>query len=159
MKPPERYTISSVKINKRKEIGDRLKAIEKADKEEIELLFVQLRGLLVPEFKEKIQGPVYKCHMFEVEKFLATGQHDKFKARLVIDGSEQDPSLFPDRSSPIVALHSLMACLALAASYGMTKIGKIDVKGAFIHSYGTILLVVPVEMYRTIQANEVPVRT
>ena len=124
MNPPERYTMASVKINKRKESGERLKAIEKADKEEIELLFVELRRL-VPEFKENIKGPVYRCHMFEVEKFLATGEHDKFKARLVFDGSEQDASLFPDRSSPTVALHSLMTCLTVAAENGLKKIGKI----------------------------------
>mmetsp|Transcript_2609 Transcript_2609/g.3980 ORF Transcript_2609/g.3980 Transcript_2609/m.3980 type:complete len:661 (+) Transcript_2609:626-2608(+) len=122
MNPPPRYTMASVKINKKRE-----------NKDEIELLFVDLRGV-VPEFKENIKGPVYRCHMFEVEKFLATGDHDKFKSRLVFDGSEQDPSLFPDRSSPTVALHSLMACLALAASNGMTKIGKIDVKEAFIQT-------------------------
>ena len=133
MNPPPRYTMASVKINKKKESGERLKAIEKADKDEIEQLFVDLRGV-VPEFKENIKGPVYRCHMFEIEKFLATGDHDKFKSRLVFDGSAQDPSLFPDRSSPTVALHSLMACLALAASNGMTKIGKIDVKGAFIQT-------------------------
>ena len=81
--------MESVKINKKKESGECLKAIEKADKEIIELLFIQLRGL-APEFKEKIKGLVYKCHMFEVEKFLATGEHDKSKARLVFDGREQD---------------------------------------------------------------------
>jgi len=35
MKPPERYTMASVKINKKKVSGRRFKAIEKADKEEI----------------------------------------------------------------------------------------------------------------------------
>jgi len=36
----------AVKVNKSKETGDRLKAIEQADKDEIELLFMQLNGLL-----------------------------------------------------------------------------------------------------------------
>jgi hypothetical protein len=72
--------------------------------------------------------------MFSVEKSLATGEHDKFKSRLVFDGSEQEAELFPDRSSPTAALHSLMACLAIAAKNGMKSIGKIDVKGAFIQT-------------------------
>jgi len=130
--PPARYTMA-VKVNKRKETGGRRKAIEKADKDEIELLFVELHGLL-PEFEKDVQGRAYNCHMFGVEKFLATGEHDKFKSRLVSNGNEQDADLFPDRSSPTAALHSIMACLAIAASNGLTRIGKIDVKGAFIQT-------------------------
>mmetsp|Transcript_19892 Transcript_19892/g.28291 ORF Transcript_19892/g.28291 Transcript_19892/m.28291 type:complete len:158 (-) Transcript_19892:982-1455(-) len=72
--------------------------------------------------------------MFGVEKFLATGEHDKFKSRLVFNGNEQDADLLSDRSSPTAALHSIMACLAVAASNGLTRIGKIDVKGAFIQT-------------------------
>ena len=68
-----------------------------------------------------------------MENFLATGEHDKFKSRLVFDGREQDPDLY-DRSSPTTALHSLFACLAVATANGMTRIGKIDVKGAFIQT-------------------------
>ena len=134
--PPNRYhhAMASVKLNKKKETGKRKAAIDKADKDEIELLFVQLQGLLL-KVKEDLKGAkVYNSHMFTVEKFLASGEHDKFKSRLVFDGSEQDPELFPDRSSLTSALHSLMACLALASANGMTKIGKIDVKGAFIQT-------------------------
>ena len=114
----------AVKLNKSKETGERLKAIERADKEEIELLFVQLNGLLLTR-KEDVKGKAYNCHMFSDEKFLATGEHDKFKSRLVFNEKEQDQELFPD---------SIMACLAVAASEGMTRIGKIDVKGAFIQT-------------------------
>ena len=129
--PPGRY-ITAVKVNKSQETGDRKIAIEKADKDEVELLFVDLGGLK-PEFEENMKGKkAYNCHMFGVEKFLATGVHDKFKSRLVLNGNEQDADLFPDRSSPTAALHSIMACLAVAASNGLKRIGKIDVKGAFI---------------------------
>ena len=44
----------------------------------------------------------------------------------------EEMELFPDRSSPTAALHSLMACITLAAKKGLKNIGKIDVKGAFI---------------------------
>ena len=77
---------------------------------------------------------MYNSPMFTVEKFLASVEHDKFKSRLVFDGSEQEPELFHDRSSPTAVFYSLMACLALASANGMAKIGKIDVKGAFIQT-------------------------
>lgn len=44
--PPNRYTMVSVKVNKKRETGERKIALDKADKDELELLFVQLRGLL-----------------------------------------------------------------------------------------------------------------
>ena len=129
--PPKRYTMASVKVQIGKEEDPkRVKKIEEAEKVEIELLFVDLCALKpVNEQKE-----AYRCHMFSVEKTLATGEHDKFKSRLVFDGSEQEAELFPDKSSHTAALHSLMTCLSLTAKKGYKKIGKIDVKGAFIQT-------------------------
>ena len=67
--------MASVKLNKRKETGERKAAIDKVDKDEIELLFVQLRGL-IPKFKDDLKGAkAYNSHMFTVEKCLATGEH------------------------------------------------------------------------------------
>jgi len=130
----KRYAMA-VKINKTKETDpSRKKAIEAADKAEIELLFVDLQGLKPVKEQEVTGQKVYNSHMFSVEKFLADGTHDKFKSRLVFDGRDQDPELFPDRSSPTAALHSLMACVAVASAHGLTKVGKIDVKGAFIQT-------------------------
>ena len=77
----------------------------------------------------------HRIIIFRASWFIAGfPEHDKFKSRLVFDGNEQDTELFPDRSSPTAALHSIMACLAVAASNGLTRIGKIDVKGAFIQT-------------------------
>lgn len=106
----------SVNVNKRKETGERNAALDKADKDELELLFVELRGLLPVFLKDIKDEKVYNSLMFSVENFLATGEHDKFKSRLVFDGREQDPELFPDRSSPTAALHSLVACLAVTTA-------------------------------------------
>jgi hypothetical protein len=69
-----------------------------------EQIFVDLRAL-EPVFKHKMAGnKPYNCHLFSVEKFLKDGQHDKFKSRIVMNGDEQ-VELFPDRSSPTVAIH------------------------------------------------------
>jgi len=133
--PPSRYTMA-VKVNEKKETTKRRKKIEKAKIDEIDLLLVQLRGLY-PEYYEnmkKLRAEIYNSHMFIVEKFFAGGEHDKFKSHLVFDGRDQDPELFPDCSSPTVALYSLMACLAIASANGLTEVGKIDVKGAFIQT-------------------------
>ncbi len=75
-----------------------------------------------------------RSHMFTVEKFLADGSFDKVKSRMVANGDEQDPQLYPDRSSPTVALHSIFACLAIAAYTGQYIFAKLDVKGAFIQT-------------------------
>ena len=125
----------AVKKNKARETDPvRKKAIKEADKAEIKLLFVDLQGLQ-PVAEQEVAGrQVYNSHMFSVENFLADGTHDKFKSRLVFEGRDQDPELFPDRSSPTTALHSLMVCVAVASASGMTKVGKIDVKGAFIQT-------------------------
>ena len=128
--PPEHYTLASVKVYKGQERDpERIKKLKKSEKEEIELLLVDLQGLRHVYEQES----VYKCHMFSVE-FLATGKHEKFKSCLVFDGSEQEAELFPDRSSPTAALHSLIACLTVAAHNKVEKISKIDVKGAFIQT-------------------------
>ena len=109
---------------------EHIKKIEEAEKAEIEFLFVDLQGLL-PVYEQK---DAQNCHMFTVEKTLANGEHDKFKARLVFDGSEQDAELFPEKSSPAIAIPSLMACLVIVAGKKMKTIGKIDGKGAFIQT-------------------------
>jgi hypothetical protein len=74
------------------------------------------------------------CHLFTVQKFDASGEHDKYKSRLVSHGNEQDTSLYPDRSSPTVSLHAIMTCLAIAACDSTYTMAKIDVKGAFIQT-------------------------
>jgi hypothetical protein len=57
------------------------------------------------------------------------------KARLVSHGNQQDKELFPDRSSPTVAIHSVMMVLALFAGRMQgISVCKINVKGAFIQT-------------------------
>jgi hypothetical protein len=72
--------------------------------------------------------------MFTIEEFLANGEHDKFKTRIVAHGNEQDILLYPDRSSPTVSMQAIMACLAIAAYNNNLKLAKINVKGAFIQT-------------------------
>jgi hypothetical protein len=100
---------------------------------EIKQVFEELRAL-EPVEKKKIPKGIKPlgCHLFTVEKFDASGQHEKYKSRLVLHGNKQDTNLYPNRSSPTVSVHAILTCLALAACNTAYTLAKIDVKGAFI---------------------------
>jgi hypothetical protein len=72
--------------------------------------------------------------MFVIEKFLANGEFDKMKARLVADGCDQDSSMYPDKASPTVAIHSVFTVLGMMASKKWLTVSKVDVKGAFVQT-------------------------
>jgi hypothetical protein len=129
---PSRYTMATKIIKQQSNSEERNAAIEKAESEEIELLFMGLRALQPVLPQELGDTKPLRCHMFTVEKFLADGSFDKVKTRMVAKGDEQDPQLYPDRSSPTVALHSIFACLAVAVYTRQYTVAKIDMKGAFI---------------------------
>jgi hypothetical protein len=69
-----------------------------------------------------------------VDKYLVDSTFDKCKGHVVLHGNEQDPEMSPDCSFPTVAVHSIFACLTVAAHRGIKEVTKIDVKGAFIQS-------------------------
>jgi hypothetical protein len=55
--------------------------------------------------------------MFVVAKHLVLREFDKMKARLVADGTDaQHPSLYPNKSSPMVAIHSVFTALGMAVA-------------------------------------------
>jgi hypothetical protein len=73
-------------------------------------------------------------HMFVVEKYLANGEFDKMRARLVADGRHQDAEMYPNKVSPTVAIHSVFTVLGLACMKPWQIVVKIDIKGAFIQT-------------------------
>jgi hypothetical protein len=103
---------------------------------EITQLFKELQALK-PVHRNTIAAGacILTCHLFLVEKFLANGAFDKMKARLVSHGNYQDKNDFPDRSSPTVAIQSvIMVLAAYAGKLDHYEVCKIDVKGAFIQT-------------------------
>jgi hypothetical protein len=89
----------------------------------------------MPVFKEEMGNIAsLNCHIFSAEKFRADGTHDNFKSCMVANGNEQDPDVYLDRSSPMVAIHSIFMCLCLAAYNNTYKVVKLDVKGAYIQT-------------------------
>ncbi len=109
--------------------------IDKAEREEIELVFWDLKAVQVIRKDDIPKGiPAFGTHLFTIKKFKADGSTDKFKNRLVAHGNEQDASLYPDRSSPSAQMHSIMTCLMVAACNPQYAVAKLDVKGAFIQT-------------------------
>jgi hypothetical protein len=77
---------------------------------------------------------ILKSHMFLVNKYLGSGSFDNVKARLVADGRDQDAEIFPNKSSLMVAIHSVFTVLALACQKHWRVVAKIDIKGAFVQT-------------------------
>jgi hypothetical protein len=72
--------------------------------------------------------------MFVVEKYLANGDFNKMKARLVADGRDQGTALYPDKSLPTVAIHSVFMALGLASGKPWQIVITIDIKVAFVQT-------------------------
>jgi hypothetical protein len=108
---------------------------DKAIKAELTMLFQDLKALrAVKRASIKAGTKILKSHMFVVTKYLASGEFDKMKARLVADGRDQDPELYPNKSSPTVALHSVFTVLGLVACHKWQVTVKIDIKRAFLQT-------------------------
>ena len=88
-----------------------------------------------PVHKRTIATPnltrVYPCHMFLKEKFLANGDFDKVKARLVAGGDWVEPGTVGETSSPTVNTMSVMMILNIAAVMKY-EVSTHDVTGAFL---------------------------
>jgi hypothetical protein len=110
-------------------------ACDKAIRLELKQLFEELKALRVVRRTEATKSAkVLKSHMFLVRKYLANGNFDKVKARLVADGRDQDAEMYPDKASPTVAIQSVFTVLGLAATKPWQIVVKIDVKGAFVQT-------------------------
>ena len=87
---------------------------------------VDVKGLSWEEKKR-----IIRSSMFLKEKFLASGEFEKLKARLVAGGDQQDRDLYDDLSAPTVATSSVFTLLSIAAHEG---IAVIDISGAFLNA-------------------------
>jgi hypothetical protein len=123
----------AIKIKKNTIDNDELRrAIQKAEMDEIMLLFIHL---LASVFYESIKSvKPLKCHLFTVQKFLVTGDLGKGKSKMVVNGNEQDTDVYPDCLSPTIAIHSLLTYLSVVVCNKYYKLAKIDVKDAFIQT-------------------------
>ena len=92
-----------------------------------------LKPVLRANLSNTQKKKILRSSMFLKTKFDARGVFEKIKARLVADGRGQDKSLYPDNTSPTVAMKSLLMCLMIAAKE-KRKIMKIDIGGAYLNA-------------------------
>lgn len=76
---------------------------------------------------------IIRSSMFLKEKFLASGEFEKLKARLVAGGDQQDKTLYEDLSAPTVGTSSVFTLLCIVAHEGR-KITVIDISGAYLNA-------------------------
>jgi hypothetical protein len=81
----------------------------------------------------KERSSIIRSSMFLKEKYLASGEFEKLKARLVAGGDQQDKDMYDDLSAPTVSTSSVFTILAIAAHEGR-KAAVVDIGGAFLNA-------------------------
>jgi hypothetical protein len=89
-------------------------------------------GVHVSTLTREQRRSIIRSSMFLKDKKLASGAFDKFKARLVAGGDQQDKSLYDNLSSPTAASASVFAVTAIAATEHRV-VEVIDIGGAFLN--------------------------
>jgi hypothetical protein len=105
-----------------------------------------------PEMRH-VSERMLNLFMINSEKFTATGQHDKFKSRWVINGNPQSPEGYDPKSlsAPTPSDCIILLFIAIAAKLNW-KLNVIDVAGAFLNSN----LVKGSAIYARIARKQVP---
>lgn len=76
---------------------------------------------------------IIRSYLFIREKHDASGAFEKLKSRLVAGGDSQDPSLYPDRSSPAADVASVFVVAAIAARESRHVVTA-DITGAYLNA-------------------------
>ena len=76
---------------------------------------------------------IIRSSMFLKEKYLASGEFDKLKARLVAGGDQQDKDMYDDLSAPTVSTCAVFTVLTIAAHEGRSA-AVVDNGGAFLNA-------------------------
>lgn len=90
-------------------------------------------GVRTRDLTSKQRQGIIRSSMFLKDKYLASGAFEKFKARLVAGGDQQDKGLYDNLSSPTAATASVLAVAAIAAAERRIVIIT-DIGGAFLNA-------------------------
>ena len=90
-------------------------------------------GVTVAGLSQSQRRAIIRSSMFLKDKYLASGAFDRFKARLVAGGNQQDKQLYDNLSSPTAATTSVLTIAAIAAAEGR-EVVVIDIGGAFLNA-------------------------
>jgi Reverse transcriptase (RNA-dependent DNA polymerase) len=86
----------------------------------------KLRDLSIREKMDIIRSSMFL-------KVYPDGKPDKFKARLVAGGNQQDKTLYDDLSAPTVSSSAVLTILSVAA-HERRKVAVVDIGGAFLNA-------------------------
>jgi hypothetical protein len=89
---------------------------------------VHLRNLTKQQRKA-----IIRSSMFLKDKYFASGAFEKFKARLVAGGDQQDRSMYEDLAAPTAATANVFATAALAAREKRV-VKTLDKGGAYLNA-------------------------
>ena len=94
---------------------------------------VELRTDETSSLTPSQRSAIVRSSIFLKDKYLASGAFERFKARLVAGGNQQDKGLYDDLSSPTVATSSVFTIAAIAAAE-IRKVIAIDIGGVFLNA-------------------------
>eukprot|EP01037_Dinobryon_pediforme_P029665 gene29665-33390_t len=90
-------------------------------------------GVHLEALSRKERKAIIRSSMFLKDKYFASGEFEKFKARLVAGGDQQDKTLYEDLAAPTVATAHVFTIAGLAAKEGRTVV-TIDIGGAYLNA-------------------------
>ena len=96
-----------------------------------------LHGVHMRDLTSTQRKSILRTVTFLKDKYSAQAVFEKYKARMCVDGSKQDHTLYENVSSPTATCASVLSCAAIAAAEGR-KVMTVDVKGAFLHADMTL---------------------
>ena len=79
------------------------------------------------------RSSIIRSSMFLKEKYLASGEFEKLKARLVAGGDQQNKDMYDDLSAPTVSTSAVFTILAIAA-HEQRNASVVDIGGAFLNA-------------------------
>lgn len=90
-------------------------------------------GVHARDLTRQQRAATIRSSMFLKDKYHASGAFDKFKARLVAGGDQQDRLLYDSLSSPTAATTSVLTIAAIAAAE-RRSVMTMDIGGAFLNA-------------------------
>ena len=97
----------------------------------------------------KENASVIRSSMFVKRKNYPDGSFEKYKARLVAGGDQQDKNLYDDLSSPTVSTSAVFTMLAVSAQEHRSC-AVVDIGGAYLNAHMDIGVKVYMRLDRTI---------
>jgi hypothetical protein len=127
------------KISLRAALRDREAEARVAVRAEIQQLMDRgvWHGVHVKYLTEQQRKQIIRSSIFLKDKYTAQNIFEKFKARLVAGGDQQQRELYDNVSSPTARTESVLSVAAIAAAEGR-EVMTVDIAGAFLHADITV---------------------